>query len=100
MDYGDLEQRPGGQETLRDLADEGDVVDDLRGHTSAHVAENHRVAESQPEEVRGVGARVETRDDEQAKVRKHNCAFMTARGGEGAIALECRIDIRRGARHR
>ena len=50
------------------LAEEGDVVDHLRGDTPADVADNHRVTEVQAQDVGGVDARIEARDDEQAQV--------------------------------
>ena len=46
VDHRDLEQRPVGQEVLGELADEGDVVDHLRGDPPADVADDDRVAES------------------------------------------------------
>jgi hypothetical protein len=62
----DLEQRAVAQDALRELADERGVVDHLWGDSAADVADDHRVAATQAEEVRGVDARVEAGDHEQA----------------------------------
>jgi hypothetical protein len=88
VDDGDLEQRVVGQCVLGELADEGDVVDDLRGYPPADVADDHRVAEVEAEEVCGVDARVEARDHEEAQVGEDDGALMAAGGGEGAVAFE------------
>jgi hypothetical protein len=64
VDHGDLEQGSVGQDVLGDLADEGDIVDHLRRDAPADVADDHRVAEAESEEVRGVDARVQARDHE------------------------------------
>ena len=63
------------------------------GDTPADVADDHRVAESEAEEVRGVDARVEARDHEQAQGGEHDRAFMATGGGEGAVAFERRREI-------
>ena len=95
VDHGDFEQRAVGQCALGELADEGDIVDHLRGDPPADVADDHRVAEAEAEEVRGVDARVEAGDHKQAQVGKDDGALMAAGGGEGAVALERGIDVGR-----
>ena len=95
VDHGDLEQRAVGQDVLGELADEGDVVDHLRGDPPADVADDHRVAEAEAEEVRGVDARVEAGDHEQAQVGEDDGAVVAAGGGEGAVALERGLDVGR-----
>jgi len=47
VDHGDLEQRAAGQCVLGELADERDIVDDLRGYAPADVAQDDRVAEAE-----------------------------------------------------
>ena len=91
MDHGDLEQRAVGQHALGDLADERDVVDHLGGDPAADVAHDDRVAEAEAEEVRGVDARVEAGDHEQAQGGEDDGALVAAGGGEGAVALERRV---------
>src|SRR5438105_13224586 len=88
VDDRDLKQRAVRQDVLGDLAEERYVVDYLRSHTAAHVADNDGVAEGEPEKVGGVDAGVKARDDEQAQPRKHDRAFLPAFGGESAVALE------------
>ena len=95
VDHGDLEQRPVGHDVLGELADERDIVDYLRGDPPADVADDHRVAEAEAEEVRGVDARVEARDHEQAQIGEHDGALVAAGGGEGAVALERGVDVLR-----
>ena len=95
VDHRDLEQRAVGQCGLGELADEGDIVDHLRGDPPADVADDHRVAEAEAEEVRGVDARVEAGDHEQAQVGEDDGAFVAAGGGEGAVARERRLDVGR-----
>src|SRR5262249_39764533 len=56
---------------------------------------DHRVAEAEAEEVRGVDARIEACDDEQAEVREDDRTLVTAGGGEGTITLERGIDAGR-----
>ena len=92
VDDGDLEQRPVGQHVLGDLADERDVVDHLRGDPPTDVAHDDGVAQSEAEDVRRVDARVQARDHEQAQSGEDDRALMAAGGGEGAVALERRID--------
>jgi hypothetical protein len=98
VDHGDLEQRAVGQGCLRDLPDEGDVGDHIRGDSPTDVADDHRVAETEAEEVRGVHARIEARDDDQSQVREDDRALVAIGGGEGAVALERGIDVRHGHR--
>ena len=88
VDDGDLEQRAVGQCGLCELTDEGDVVDHLRGDAPADVADDRRVAEAEVEEVRGVDARVQAGDHEQAQVGEGDGAVVAAGGGEGTIARE------------
>jgi hypothetical protein len=47
VDHGDLEQRTVRDDVFGDLADEGDVVDHLRGDTASDVADDDRVAEAE-----------------------------------------------------
>ena len=84
---------PSGSDVLGELADEGDVVDDLRGDPPADVADDHRVAEAEAEEVRGVDARVEAGDHEQAQVGEDDRALVAAGGGEGAVAFQRGLDV-------
>ena len=77
---------------LGKLADECDVVDHLRGDPPAHVADDHRVAQAEAEEVRRVGAGIQARDHEQLQGREHDRALVAARGGERAVARECGFD--------
>jgi hypothetical protein len=86
VDHGDLEQRAVGQDVLGELADEGDIVDHFGGDPAADVADDHRVAEAEAEEVRGVDARV------QAQVGEDEGAVVAAGGGEGAVALQRGLD--------
>src|SRR5204863_5993319 len=95
VDHGDLEQRAVRQHVLGELADEGDIVDDLRGDPPADVADDRRVAEAQAEEVCGVDARIEARDHEQAQLGEDDRALVAAGGGEDAVALERGIDVGR-----
>ena len=102
VDHGDLEQRAVGQDVLGELADEGDVVDHLRGDPPADVADDHCVAEAEAEEVRGVDARIEAGDHEQPQVGKDDGAVVAAGGREGAVASQaqprcCRGRAGRGA---
>ena len=66
VDHGDLEEGSVGQHGFGDLADEGDIVDHLRGDAPANVAKHDRVAEAEAAEMRGVDAGVQARDHEQA----------------------------------
>src|SRR6266536_5603215 len=70
----------------------------FRSDPPADVPDDHRVAEAEAEEVRGVDARIEARDHEQAQVGEHDGALVAAGGGEGAVALERGIDVGRGHR--
>ena len=47
VDHRDLKQRAVGQCGLGERADEGDIVDHLRGDPPADIADNHRVAEAE-----------------------------------------------------
>ena len=93
VDYGDLEQRAVGQSGLGGLADEGDILDHLRGDPPADVADDHRIAEAEVEEVRGIHARIEARDHEQGQVGEDDGAVVAAGGGEGAVAFERGLDV-------
>ena len=66
---------------------------DLRGDPPADVADDHRVAEAEAEEVRGVDARVEAGDHEQAQVGEDDGAVVAAGGGEGAVALQRSLEV-------
>lgn len=50
---------------------------------------NHRIAEAEGDDVRGVDVRIEAGDDERAQRREDNSCSMAAGCGEDAIALEC-----------
>ena len=52
----------------------------------ADVADDHRVAQAQAEEVRRVGAGIQARDHEHLQVGEDDRALVAARGGEGAVA--------------
>ena len=95
VDHRDLEQWAVGEDGLGDLADERHVVDDLSCDAPAHVADHHRIAEAEAEEVRWIDPRVEARDHEQAEVREHDGALVAAGGGKGDIARERGLDVRR-----
>ena len=88
VDHRDLEQRAVGQHVLGNLSDERDLVDHLGGDSPADVADDHGVAETEAEEVRGVDARVQAGDHEQAQVGKDDGALMAAGGRERAVALQ------------
>ena len=92
VDHRDLEQRAVGHDTLGDLADVGDIVDHLRGDTPADVAHDDRVAQTEAEEVRGVGARITAGDDEQAHAGEHDGALVRGGRSEGAVALKRRVE--------
>ena len=96
VDHGDLEQWAVGDHVLGDLNDEGDIVDHLSGDPPADVANDDRVAEAEAEKVRRVDTGIEARDHEQPQVGKDEGALVAARGGEGVVALERRIDVGRG----
>ena len=95
MDDGDLEQGSVGQDVFGELADEGDVVDHLFGDAPADVANDHRGAELEAEEVRRVDARVKACDHEQPQGRKHDRALVAAGRREGAVARKRRLDASR-----
>jgi hypothetical protein len=92
-DHGDLEQRAVGDDGLGDLADERDVVDHLRGDLAADVADDHRVAVVEAEEVRGVDARVQASDREQPQAGEDDCVQVATAGGEGAVAGQGGVDV-------
>ena len=93
VDYGDLEQRAVGQNGLGGLADEGDIIDHLRGDPPTDVADDHRVAEAEVEEVRGIHARIEAGDHEQGQVGEDDGTVVAAGGGEGAVAFKHGLDV-------
>ena len=76
VDDRNLEQRAVRQDVLGDPADERHVVDYLWSRTTAHVADNDRVAEGEAEKVGRINARVEARDYEQAQPRKYDGALL------------------------
>ncbi|HET7050417.1 MAG TPA: hypothetical protein VFI54_19295 [Solirubrobacteraceae bacterium] len=95
VDHSDLEQRAIGQHVLHDLADERNVVDHFGRDSPANVADDHRIAHAEAEEVRRIDPRIEARDHEQAQVGKHDGAFVAARTGEGPVALKRAVDAGR-----
>ena len=94
VDDGDLEERPVGNQRLGELSDEGDGLDDLRRDATAVVANDERVAEVELEKMGGIDAVVDARDHEQAQPRESDRGFVSAGGGEPAVAGKRIVEAR------
>src|SRR4029077_17295506 len=77
---------------LCELADKGHVVNDLLRDPAADVANDHRVAQPEVEEVSGINPRIEAGEHKQAQVGEDHRALLAAGCREGAVSLEGGID--------
>src|SRR5207237_5787159 len=91
VDHRDFEERVSralvAEELLGEEGEEGDVVDDGLGDSSAGVADDRSLSELEPEDDRGVDSVVEAGDDEDLCSGWSEC-HGGVRAGELLVALE------------
>ena len=85
-----------GNHQFGKLADERHVVDDVVGDAPADVAHDHRVAQSEAEDRRRFDSGIKACDDHDVEVWQRGCPFVTTRGGEGLVTLECGCEMPHG----